>query len=231
MLTARLSSNADRPTVLELRKVTCVYEKGQSAIADISLSAREGEILCLLGPSGCGKTTTLRVIAGFEPVAAGEVYLGGRLVSSPDLLMPTEARRVGMVFQEYALFPHLRVTENIAFGLHHLPADQRHAQVQTMLSMIGLTGLERRFPHELSGGQQQRVAIARSLANQPDLLLADEPTGALDSATGVEVLSLFQKLNADGLTIVLVTHDRGVADAARRRIAFRDGWVTEDVRS
>ncbi|MBM4122029.1 MAG: ABC transporter ATP-binding protein [Nitrospira sp.] len=220
MLTARLSSNADRPTVLELRKVTCVYEKGQSAIADISLSAREGEILCLLGPSGCGKTTTLRVIAGFEPVAAGEVYLGGRLVSSPDLLMPTEARRVGMVFQEYALFPHLRVTENIAFGLHHLPADQRHAQVQTMLSMIGLTGLERRFPHELSGGQQQRVALARALAQKPVILLLDEPFSNLDpDMTGRMREDLHNLLMHTKTTAVLVTHDHDEAFAMADRIA------------
>lgn len=209
-----------RPTVLELRKVTCAYEKGRPAIADISFSVREGEILCLLGPSGCGKTTTLRVIAGFEPVAAGEVYLGGRLVSSPDLLIPTEERRVGMVFQEYALFPHLRVVENIAFGLRHLPADQRKAQVQTMLSMIGLTGLERRYPHELSGGQQQRVALARALAQKPVVLLLDEPFSNLDpDMTGKMREDLHNLLMRTKTTAVLVTHDHDEAFAMADRIA------------
>ncbi|MGH7254526.1 MAG: ABC transporter ATP-binding protein, partial [Nitrospirales bacterium] len=145
------------PTVLELRKVRCAYEPRRPAIDEVSFTVRKGEILCLLGPSGCGKTTTLRVIAGFEPVETGEVYLEGRLVSSPSGLVPTERRRVGMVFQEYALFPHLRVADNIAFGLQHVPATQRQARVETLLVMVGLTGLERRYPHELSGGQQQRV--------------------------------------------------------------------------
>ena len=107
------SNEGPRPLVLELRKVTCAYEVGRAAISDVSFSVREGDILCLLGPSGCGKTTTLRVIAGFEPVVGGEVYLEGQLASAPGLLLPTERRRVGMVFQEYALFPHLRVVENI----------------------------------------------------------------------------------------------------------------------
>jgi len=168
------------PIVLELRKVTCAYEAGRPAISDISLCARKGDILCLLGPSGCGKTTTLRVIAGFEPVIGGEVYLQDQLVSAAGLLVPTEERRVGMVFQEYALFPHLRVAENIAFGLRHLSADQRTTQVHAMLAMTGLIGFERRYPHELSGGQQQRVALARALAQKPVILLLDEPFSNLD---------------------------------------------------
>ena len=174
------SDEQARPLVLELRKVTCAYEVGRAAISDVSFSVREGEILCLLGPSGCGKTTTLRVIAGFEPVVGGEVYLKGQLVSAPGVLLPTERRRVGMVFQEYALFPHLRVSENIAFGLRDLPSVQRETQVHAMLAMTGLTGLERRYPHELSGGQQQRVALARALVQKPVVLLLDEPFSNLD---------------------------------------------------
>ncbi len=191
----RLPGASSCPTVLELRHVTCAYEQGRPAICDISLAIREGEILCLLGPSGCGTTTTLRVIAGFEPITAGEVYLEGRLVSSPGSLMATERRRVGMVFQDYALFPHLRVLDNIAFGLRNLPKEERGARVSTMLALIGLTGLERRYPHELSGGQQQRAGIARGLANQPQYILADEPTGNLDTATTAEILALMARLN------------------------------------
>ncbi len=138
-------------SVLELRYVSCAYETGRPAVQGISFAAREGEILCLLGPSGCGKTTILRAIAGFEPVCSGQLFLSGQLVSSPDIMIPTENRRVGMVFQEYALFPHLRVQDNIAFGLHHLARSERAGRVQEMLRLTGLEGFERRYPHELSG--------------------------------------------------------------------------------
>ncbi|MDH4186621.1 MAG: ABC transporter ATP-binding protein, partial [Nitrospira sp.] len=134
-------------SVLELRYVSCAYETGRPAVQAISFAAREGEILCLLGPSGCGKTTILRTIAGFEPVRSGQIFLSGQLVSSPDLMTPTENRRVGMVFQEYALFPHLRIQENIAFGLHHLVKSERSKRVQEMLRLTGLEGFERRYPH------------------------------------------------------------------------------------
>ncbi|WP_447977656.1 ABC transporter ATP-binding protein [Candidatus Nitrospira bockiana] len=212
--------SANRATVLEVSKISCAYEPGRPAIVDISLSAQEGEILCLLGPSGCGKTTTLRAIAGFEAVVAGEIYLQGRLVSSRDFLVPTEHRRIGMVFQEYALFPHLRVADNIAFGLGHLPQAQRRAQVETMLALVGLTGLERRYPHELSGGQQQRVALARALAQKPVLLLLDEPFSNLDpDMTGKMREELLQLLRHTNTTALLVTHDHEEAFAMADRIA------------
>ncbi len=207
-------------TVLELRKVTCAYEAGRPAILDISLSVREGETLCLLGPSGCGKTTALRAIAGFEPVVAGEIHLESRLVSTPGTLVPTERRRVGMVFQDYALFPHLRVAENIAFGLRHLPSDQRAAQVQTMLALTSLSGFERRYPHELSGGQQQRVALARALAQKPVVLLLDEPFSNLDpDMTGKMREELHALLRRTGTTSILVTHDHEEAFAIADRVA------------
>ena len=208
------------PIVLELRKVTCAYEAGRPAISDISLCARKGDILCLLGPSGCGKTTTLRVIAGFEPVIGGEVYLQDQLVSAAGLLVPTEERRVGMVFQEYALFPHLRVAENIAFGLRHLSADQRTTQVHAMLVMTGLIGFERRYPHELSGGQQQRVALARALAQKPVILLLDEPFSNLDpDMTGKMRQDLHDLLRRTNTTALLVTHDHDEAFAMADRVA------------
>jgi iron(III) transport system ATP-binding protein len=217
------------PIVVELRRVTCAYGPGRPAVADISVAIRQGEILCLLGPSGCGKTTTLRAIAGFEPVAAGEVWIGGTLMSAPDRSVPTEARRVGMVFQEYALFPHLRVQDNVAFGLAHLPARQRAAEVEAMLGLTGLTGLERRYPHELSGGQQQRVALARALAQKPVVLLLDEPFSNLDpDMTGRMQQDLHDLLHRTGTTAVLVTHDHEEAFAMADRIAvLNDGRLEQ----
>ncbi len=216
--------------VVELRNVSCAYEPRRSAIADISFCAHEGEILCLLGPSGCGKTTTLRAIAGFEPIVAGEVYLQGELASAPGFLIPTERRRVGMVFQEYALFPHLRVFDNVGFGLQHLSSRKRAGEVHTMLAMVGLTGLERRYPHELSGGQQQRVALARALAQKPVVLLLDEPFSNLDpDMTGKMREDLLHLLRQTKTTALLVTHDHDEAFAMADRIAVLNNGRLEQI--
>ena len=207
-------------SVLELRYVSCAYETGRLAVQGISFAAREGEILCLLGPSGCGKTTILRAIAGFEPVRSGQLFLSGQLVSSPDVMIPTESRHVGMVFQEYALFPHLRVQDNIAFGLHDLPRSERAARVQEMLRLTGLEGFERRYPHELSGGQQQRVALSRALVQNPIVLLLDEPFSNLDpDMAGRMRQELHDLLRRTKTTTVLVTHDHDEAFAMADRIA------------
>jgi iron(III) transport system ATP-binding protein len=207
-------------SVLELRHVSCAYETGRSAVQDISFAAREGEILCLLGPSGCGKTTILRAIAGFEPVRSGQLFLSGQLVSSPDIMIPTETRHVGMVFQEYALFPHLRVHDNIAFGLHRFTREERASRVQEMLRLTGLEGFERRYPHELSGGQQQRVALARALVQHPVVLLLDEPFSNLDpDMAGRMRQELHDLLRRTKTTTVLVTHDHDEAFAMADRIA------------
>ena len=219
-------------SILELRSVSCAYDPHRPAIRDISFSAREGEILCLLGPSGCGKTTILRAIAGFEPVRFGEIFLSGRRVSSPSEMIPTEERRVGMVFQEYALFPHLRVTDNIAFGLHHLSRAERTRQVQEMLRLTGLEGLERRYPHELSGGQQQRVALSRALVRNPVVLLLDEPFSNLDpdmaSRMRQELHALLRRMKT---TTILVTHDHDEAFAMADRIAVLNHGVLEQMDS
>jgi iron(III) transport system ATP-binding protein len=216
--------------ILELRAVSCAYEAGRTAVRNISFAAREGEILCLLGPSGCGKTTILRAIAGFEPVRAGELFLSGRLVSNPDLTIPTEQRRVGMVFQEYALFPHLRVAENIAFGLHHLSRGDRRCQVQEMLRLTGLEGFDRRYPHELSGGQQQRVALARALVQNPVVLLLDEPFSNLDPDMASRMRQeLHQLLRRTKTTTILVTHDHEEAFAMADRIAVLNQGVLEQM--
>ena len=219
-------------SILELRSVSCSYDPSRPAIRDISFSAREGEILCLLGPSGCGKTTILRAIAGFEPVRSGEIFLSGRRVSSASETIPTEERRVGMVFQEYALFPHLRVVDNIAFGLHHLSRTERTRQVQEMLRLTGLEGFERRYPHELSGGQQQRVALSRALVQNPVVLLLDEPFSNLDpdmaSRMRQELHALLRRMKT---TTILVTHDHDEAFAMADRIAVLNNGVLEQMDS
>lgn len=217
-------------SILELRSVSCAYEPNRPAIRDISFSAREGEILCLLGPSGCGKTTILRAIAGFEPVRSGEIFLSGRLVSSSSVTVPTEERRVGMVFQEYALFPHLRVADNIAFGLRHLSRAERRSRVQDMLHLTGLEGFERRYPHELSGGQQQRVALSRALVQNPVVLLLDEPFSNLDpdmaSRMRQELHALLRRMKT---TTILVTHDHDEAFAMADRIAVLNKGCLEQM--
>lgn len=222
--------SAPATPILELRSVSCAYDPHRPAIRDISFSAREGEILCLLGPSGCGKTTVLRAIAGFEPVRSGEIFLSGRRVSSSSDTIPTEERHVGMVFQEYALFPHLRVVGNIAFGLGHLSRSDRENRVQEMLRLTGLEGFERRYPHELSGGQQQRVALARALVQNPVVLLLDEPFSNLDpDMAGRMRQELHTLLRRMKTTTILVTHDHDEAFAMADRIAVLNQGVLEQI--
>ena len=211
---------AERSSVLELREVSCAYEPKRPAVEHITFTVHQGEILCLLGPSGCGKTTILRAIAGFERVTAGSIVLSGQLVSSQDVMVPTEERQIGMVFQEYALFPHLRVEKNIAFGLSHLSRTQQRAIVDDLLSLTGLRGLEQRYPHELSGGQQQRVALARALALRPVLLLLDEPFSNLDPDMASRMRQdLHALLRQTKTTAILVTHDHDEAFSMADRVA------------
>ena len=178
-------------------------------VRQLSLSLETGRIGCLLGPSGCGKTTVLRCIAGFERLAAGEIRLDGEVVSTPRHMLPPERRRIGMVFQDYALFPHLSVADNIGFGLRRDSAAVRNARVDELLALVGLAGQGRKYPHEMSGGQQQRVALARALAPKPSLLLLDEPFSNLDVELR-ERLSLEVRdiLKATDTTAILVTHDQ-----------------------
>ncbi|MBI2855460.1 MAG: ABC transporter ATP-binding protein [Chloroflexi bacterium] len=178
-----------------------------SAVEDLALTVEQGEILVLLGPSGCGKTTTLRLIAGFDVPDAGTVVIEGKAVSGPGMFMPPEKRRVGMVFQEYALFPHMSVEDNISYGLAR--GRQRREQVQKVIAMTGLTGLEKRMPHQLSGGQQQRVALARALAPGPGVLLLDEPFSNLDATLRDQVRRETRGiLHNSGTTAIFVTHSR-----------------------
>jgi iron(III) transport system ATP-binding protein len=196
------------------------------AVDGASLCVDRGEVVALLGPSGCGKTTLLRLVAGFERPDAGTVEVAGRRVAGRGTWVPPERRRIGMVFQDYALFPHLTVTENIGFGLRR--AD-RALRVQTLLAVVGLDGLGGRYPFELSGGQQQRVALARALAPSPELVLLDEPWSNVDpnlrESLRAELTEIVRPL---GVTVVLVTHDREEAFALADRIALmRDGAVVQ----
>jgi iron(III) transport system ATP-binding protein len=181
----------------------------QPAVDEVSFGLRAGDIGVLIGPSGCGKTTLLRAVAGLERVTAGEIRISGAVVGAAGVHVPAEARRIGMVFQDYALFPHLDVGRNVGFGIDHLPKPQRAARVAQVLELVGLQGIERRYPHELSGGQQQRVALARALAPQPQLLLLDEPFSNLDvdlrERLAHEIRGI---LKAAQTTALFVTHDQ-----------------------
>lgn len=201
----------------------------QLIIDDLSFTLEAGEIGCLLGASGCGKTTALRAIAGFEPVRRGSITVGGREVSCAGHTLPPQQRRVGMVFQDYALFPHLTAAENIAFGLRHLDKSARHKRVGDMLDLVGLNHVASRHPHQLSGGQQQRVAVARALAPDPAVLLMDEPFSNLDVELR-ERLSLEVRviLKEAGTTALIVTHDQNEAFAIADWIGLmREGHIEQ----
>ena len=195
---------------LDIRQLDVQYPgRNTPSVRSVTLGLRAGDIGVLIGPSGCGKTTLLRAVAGLEPVSGGQILVGQRVVSEPGHTEPAERRRIGMVFQDYALFPHLNVRRNVAFGIQHLPRAERDARMAEVLELVGLTGSAERFPHELSGGQQQRVALARALAPRPDLLLLDEPFSNLDvdlrERLAHEVRNILKAANA---TALLVTHDQ-----------------------
>ena len=195
---------------LEVSQLEVRYAgRAQAAVQNVTLSLNAGDIGVLIGPSGCGKTTLLRAVAGLEPVSGGQIRLTQQVVSSATVSVPPEARRIGMVFQDYALFPHLSVGRNVAFGIHQLTKAEQAARVAEVLELVGLAGSENRFPHELSGGQQQRVALARALAPRPQLMLLDEPFSNLDvdlrERLAHEVRGI---LKAAGATALFVTHDQ-----------------------
>ncbi|MEC9347805.1 MAG: ABC transporter ATP-binding protein [Pseudomonadota bacterium] len=199
------------------------------AVDGFSLEIAEGEIVCLLGPSGCGKTTTLRLAAGLEPLQQGEIAMGAQVVAGPGVAVPPEGRGIGMVFQDYALFPHLDVAGNVGFGLRGLPGPEREVRVRDMLARVGLTARAGVYPHQLSGGEQQRVALARALAPQPSLMLMDEPFANLDvtlrNAVRDETLAL---LKDHGATVLLVTHDPEEAmRMADRIVVMRGGRLVQ----
>ncbi|HET7061917.1 MAG TPA: ABC transporter ATP-binding protein, partial [Nitrosospira sp.] len=214
--------------LLDLRNIHHAYGP-HVVVKNLSLALKKGQIGCLLGPSGCGKTTVLRCIAGFERITGGEIMLKGAAVSRANLYLPPEQRHIGMVFQDYALFPHLTVAGNIGFGLQRLSRNEREARISEMLDTVGMVEASRKYPHELSGGQQQRVALARALAPRPDLLLLDEPFSNLDVSLrerlSLEVRDILKSQNA---TAILVTHDQDEAFAMADEIGvMHDGEIQQ----
>ncbi len=194
--------------ILEVKNIECQH-RGQTVVQDMSCHINEGDLHCLLGPSGCGKTTALRAIAGFQPLHRGEIFLNNERVSYPGYTKAPEKRHIGMVFQDYALFPHMNVKQNISFGLRNKSKKENQHAVDKMLEVVNLSGYGERYIHELSGGQQQRVALARALAPEPKLILLDEPFSNLD----IEMRERLSRdvrdiLKSRGTTGVLVTHDQ-----------------------
>jgi iron(III) transport system ATP-binding protein len=203
-----------------------------AAVAGLSLEVKPGELLALLGPSGCGKTTTLRLVAGFLAPEAGEIWVGDRCLSSPAAVVPPERRRMAMIFQSYALWPHMTVAQNVAYGLRFkrgLARADRDARVGEMLRVVQLAGYEGRYPGELSGGQQQRVAVARALVVEPETLLLDEPLSNLDANLREEMRFEIRRLHETfGITTLYVTHDQGEAMVISDRIAvLQQGRVAQ----
>jgi iron(III) transport system ATP-binding protein len=200
------------------------YYQNQSVVENINLSVQNGDILALVGPSGCGKTTTLRMLAGFEQPDSGQISMYGKVVVDQSRFTPPEKRRIGVVFQEYALFPHLNVRQNVAFGLNRMPSSDRKQLTTEMLTLAGLERLGERYPHEISGGERQRVALARALAPQPVVLLLDEPFSNLDAELRLklreDVRSLLKKLK---MTAVFVTHDQEEALFMGDQLAVMSG--------
>ena len=217
-------------TLLSIRNITKRFAPNlPPVVKDISFEVYAGEIFALLGPSGCGKTTTLRLIAGFERADVGEIHVNGQCFVGSKIHLAPEARDIGIVFQEYALFPHLNVYKNVDFGLKKLPLKLRDERVMTVLEMVGMTPFKDRKPHELSGGQQQRVALARSIAPSPKLILLDEPFSNLDAgmrhSTREEIRDLLKKA---GMSAVFVTHDQEEALCFADRLAvMHDGRIEQ----
>ena len=224
--------------MIDIRKLTKTYVMGDNvihALGGVSLSIGRGEHVAIVGPSGSGKSTLMNVLGGLDRPTAGDYRFEDDPVADydDDELASFRNRRIGFIFQSFQLLPRLTAVQNVELPMIYagIPAAERRDRAVALLERVGLGDRLGNKPTQMSGGQQQRVAIARALSNAPDLLLADEPTGALDTATGQEVLALFDELNRQGLTLCIVTHDNEVAARARRRIAFRDGHIVSDDRN
>ncbi len=224
--------------LIETHELVKVYRMGDTdvrALNGVSIDIAEGDFVAVMGPSGSGKSTFMNMLGCLDVPTSGRYRFDeqdvGRL--SPDALAALRNRKIGFVFQQFNLLPRTTAAENVELPLLYsgVPAHERHARALQQLDRVGLAERAHHHPAQLSGGQQQRVAIARALVNQPRLILADEPTGALDSTTSVEVMALLQALNRGGITIVLVTHEHEIAAFASRLVAFRDGHIVSDSRN
>ncbi len=223
------------PAFIETEGLGKDYRVGPSkvrALRDLTVSIGEGEFVAIMGPSGSGKSTCMHLLGCLDTPSAGRYVLAGQDVSQLDSdgLAETRNRQIGFVFQSFNLLPRATALSNVELPLAYgaSPRQQRSARAAEALEAVGLSDRAHHLPTQLSGGQMQRVAIARAIVNRPLLLLADEPTGALDSRTGVEILKLFQELNADGISVIMVTHEAEVAGFARRVLQFRDGRLVSD---
>lgn len=221
--------------LIQLRDVYKIYQMGEEAVHaldGVSFSISQGEFVAIVGSSGSGKSTAMNIIGCLDVPTSGTYHLGGTDVSTMDDDQQAEIRNkmLGFIFQQYNLIPKLTVQENVELPLLYggISAEERHKRAVQSLERVGLADKRRNLPSQLSGGQQQRVSIARALAGEPSVILADEPTGALDSRTGREVLRFLQKLNAEGDTVVLITHDNSIAVKAKRIIRLQDGKIVYD---
>ena len=220
--------------MLELKKIKKVYPAGNGtveALRGVSLSFRDSEFVSILGPSGCGKTTMLNIIGGLDKYTTGDLVINGR--STTDFKDRDwdgyRNHSVGFVFQSYNLIPHQSVLSNVelALSLSGVSKGERRKRAIAALERVGLGDQLKKRPGEMSGGQMQRVAIARAIVNDPDIILADEPTGALDQKTGAQVMDIFNELNAEGRTIIMITHDVNIARHAKRIVRILDGYISE----
>ena len=223
------------PALIQARDLTKAYTMGDQtvhALRGVSLDIAEGEMVAIMGASGSGKSTLMNILGCLDQPSTGSYRLAGEPVQdmAPDALASIRNRRIGFVFQQFNLLPRTSALENVELPMVYagVPAAQRHQRARAALERVGLGQRSHHTPAELSGGQQQRVAIARALVNHPQLILADEPTGALDSQTSEDIMQLLTDLNRQGMTVVLVTHEADIAAWARRMLVFKDGHIVED---
>ena len=224
------------PTLIQARDLSKTYTMGEQtvhALRGVSLDIAEGDFVAIMGASGSGKSTLMNILGCLDLPTSGQYRLVGEAVEAmaQDQLASIRNRRIGFVFQQFNLLPRTNALENVELPMLYagVKAAERHARALAALQRVGLGERARHTPSELSGGQQQRVAIARALVNHPQLILADEPTGALDTKTSEDIMRLLTELNAQGMTVVLVTHEADIAAWARRKLVFRDGQMVEDV--
>lgn len=211
---------------VSLKNVKKIYDNKVTAVHDFNLEIADKEFIVLVGPSGCGKSTTLRMIAGLEDISEGDLVIGGKRMNDVE----PKDRDIAMVFQSYALYPHMTVYENMAFALklRKVPKEEIDKKVREAAEILDITQYLDRKPKALSGGQRQRVAIARALVNNPHIIMADEPTGNLDTKSTKDIMRLFEELHEDHKTIILVTHEPEIAACATRQLLLSDGKITKD---